>query len=123
MNQNAEKWVAALRSGEFAQTSGVLTDARNNQPQHCCLGVACELYRREVGDLKVKATTTDSGRVIVKYDGSASYLPIKVQEWLDLRSPSGAYVNGSLTSDNDKGTPFKGIADIIESEPADLFFP
>lgn len=33
-----EKWVEALRSGEYQQGSSCLKDSRNN---YCCLGVAC----------------------------------------------------------------------------------
>ena len=33
-----EKWLAALRSGEYKQGSGLLLDSSNN---YCCLGVAC----------------------------------------------------------------------------------
>ena len=34
-----EKWVAALRSGDYGQTTGCLVDGRG----HCCLGVLCEV--------------------------------------------------------------------------------
>ena len=35
----AQRWVAALRSGEFSQTQGYL----NIEGGYCCLGVLCEL--------------------------------------------------------------------------------
>lgn len=34
------KWIEALRSGEYAQTTGRLQDFEG----YCCLGVACELF-------------------------------------------------------------------------------
>src|SRR5258708_27314920 len=43
---NAEvkkKWVDALKSGEYQQTTGTLKD--NNS--YCCLGVLCDLYIKE----------------------------------------------------------------------------
>ncbi len=40
-----EKWLKALRSGDFTQTKSQLT----KQGKHCCLGVACKIsgYSRE----------------------------------------------------------------------------
>jgi len=35
-----QKWVIALRSGEYSQTTGTLEDDSG----HCCLGVACEVF-------------------------------------------------------------------------------
>ena len=35
-----EKWVAAMRSGKYKQSSNALRD----QAGFCCLGVACDLY-------------------------------------------------------------------------------
>lgn len=35
-----QKWVRALRSGKFEQTTGTLEDANG----HCCLGVACKIF-------------------------------------------------------------------------------
>jgi hypothetical protein len=39
------KWTAALRSGDYSQTSGLLTrlDLNGNVIGHCCLGVLCEI--------------------------------------------------------------------------------
>lgn len=36
----ADKWVKALRSGEFKQGIGGLKDKNNN---YCCLGVLCAI--------------------------------------------------------------------------------
>lgn len=35
-----QKWIDALRSGEYTQTRRSLQDKKG----HCCLGVACELF-------------------------------------------------------------------------------
>ena len=45
MNENAKKWVKALRSGEFEQGTGYLRKG----DKFCCLGVACAVYQDEVG--------------------------------------------------------------------------
>jgi hypothetical protein len=40
--KNIRKWVKALKSGKFEQTTGQLFDNKENK--YCCLGVACRLY-------------------------------------------------------------------------------
>ena len=128
MNANAEKWVAALRSGDYAQTKGVLHREREVNESHpagyCCLGVACDLYQKEVGDLEIDPTNA-----WVNYDGRSSFLPNKVVNWLALRNDDGSYritCNheddwDSLSTQNDNGVSFNMIADIIESKPEGLF--
>ena len=43
MNEKAQAWLDALRSGKFAQTKYNLKDDMG----YCCLGVACEVVRGE----------------------------------------------------------------------------
>ena len=40
LNDNAKKWVAALRSGKYEQAKGWLREG----DKFCCLGVACDLF-------------------------------------------------------------------------------
>ncbi len=48
---NIRKWIKALRSGEYSQTTGVLrrkfTDAFGTQigVGYCCLGVLCDIFK------------------------------------------------------------------------------
>lgn len=46
LNENARKWVEALRSGEFTQCSGKLCGYDGSRWCYCCLGVACEIASR-----------------------------------------------------------------------------
>jgi hypothetical protein len=39
----AEKWIAALRSGEYKQGSSALVIIEKGTPKYCCLGVACSI--------------------------------------------------------------------------------
>lgn len=125
MNENAKKWVEALRSGEFQQVAGCLRDAGSGAM--CCLGVACEVYRRDTGGGEWGGAEFDgASRFSVGDDGNVSYLPDTVRKWLGLADPAGAYVvnvasMNALSSQNDEGASFTEIADIIESEPAGLF--
>jgi hypothetical protein len=104
LNPNAKKWVEALRSGKYEQGRNRLKTAHN---EFCCLGVACEL-------------AIEAG-VIREYEGCNSFLSLPVVRWLGLNTGSGAYMGGALHKDNDNGSSFLEIADIIESQPDGLF--
>ena len=120
LNDNAKKWVQALRSGKYKQGKGFLrfstqTDNQKGTMFHCCLGVACELHQRE---------NPSKTWVLDSYLGQSQSLHGTVREWLGLVEKEGHYGNGfttSLTSKNDNGFTFSEIADIIESEPKGLF--
>ena len=125
MNENAKKWVAALRSGEYRQTQGILQDSNG----FCCLGVACDLYAKEHPE--ARWMQTDNGVYIFNAlpsqpttsVRSGTILPAPVQQWLGLTSADGelAGIDESLLLYNDRGTPFEQIAHIIESKEAELF--
>ncbi len=104
-------WVDALRSGEFKQGEGCLKD----DDKFCCLGVLCELYRREEG-----CEWGTSGRLILSnHDGGAYYLPPVVQAWAGL-SEDNPRVNSAkgahLAVVNDCGGTFPEIAGLIEEQ-------
>jgi len=120
MNKNAEKWVEALRSGRFSQTQGRLL-LWDNAQSFCCLGVACELYREEVGSLDWLGTEKPH---VFQILGEEGILPLVVMEWLGLNTPKGEFgidTFNTLIWENDEGTSFEEIANIIESEPEGLF--
>lgn len=140
MNENARKWIEALRSGGYEQTTGRLRAADG----YCCLGVACDLWAREQRakehqfekpDWYLESSGDDE---FVFYpnpttDPSDTELPEQVREWLGLGSHSGSFTGGGLADRevygdlfdlaglNDAGMPFDEIADFIESEPQGLF--
>ena len=122
LNSNAQKWIKALRSGEFKQTKGTLTKVEDGGNAHCCLGVACQIYQEEVGGLKVELSRHAD---CLQYNGEAceyiGHLSV-VKGWLGLQNSDGYYDEGSsLVAKNDSGKTFEEIADIIESEPQGLF--
>lgn len=59
-----EKWTAALDSGEFTQGTGRLQTLKGD---FCCLGVLCELYRREHPDTS-RWLAADAGSQIFNVD-------------------------------------------------------
>ena len=108
----ADKWAAALRSGDYKQHRGGL--ANEKRAKHCCLGVLCEVaikdgMEMQVGPCRDKARGT-------YYDEAAGSLPVLVQEWAGMETSHGRMADGnSLTSFNDAmQKDFEFIADIIE---------
>ena len=105
----AEKWVAALRSGEYKQLVGQLASAQRTE--HCCLGVLCELAIKDDVDLVVEDV---DGATL--YGGAQTSLPSRVLNWAGMSSKVGEFNDGSehLAAANDVGVPFATIADTIE---------
>jgi hypothetical protein len=127
-----EQLIAALRSVEFTQTKYTLKNACG----HCCLGVACEVYMRNITEFKLKPLVEipvpweQESRCgtkrfldgIGEHDGS---LPKCVQEWLgcdpcgtldrSIKAKNG-YLYFKLTDLNDKvEMTFDEIADFLET--------
>ncbi len=124
MNDNAAKWVEALKSGEFKQAQKQL----RNDDAYCCLGVACELYRREH---ESESYWEGNTFIFGDFNSEESVLPKIVQDWLGVTSETcfvdradstlPAFHRTELTGLNDEGSTFEQIAAIIESEPEGLF--
>ena len=119
-----QKWVAALRSGEYEQTEGVLRNGNG----YCCLGVLCDIYSKETG-----VEWEDMGFGGFAVHGADSVLPFEVRQWADLPHEHGQYVavskrydegedttvfhSPSLTELNDSWAyDFKQIAEVIEQQ-------
>lgn len=90
---------AALESGEFKQCTGQLR--KSGQALHCCLGVACELYRRQTGDGEwdVDEFTIESSDSKTFHDDLP---PAQVGEW---------YGWGAADSDPIIPTSLDGVSD------------
>jgi hypothetical protein len=121
LNENAKRWIKALRSRKYKQGYGLLhrVDEMGNH-LFCCLGVACELYNESVAPEHRLKVASDGGRYF-RYNEQRSTLPGEVVKWLGLSDSTGTYFVSSLIAENDRLTPFASIADIIESEPIGLF--
>lgn len=121
LNPNAQKWVDALRSGDYAQGRDTLTEVSvNGIMRHCCLGVACQVA---IADGVPITTFTRPG--CVEYldsedpEGngySTTTLPPAVESWLGI-----GYDYGWLATLNDSGSDFDSIATEIEIEAHRLF--
>lgn len=76
VEENFDAFLAALRSGEYAQGKMGL---ENRRGEFCCLGVACNLAWR---DGQIDRQMQSWGQVA--YDGFSSVLPKAVATWLGL---------------------------------------
>lgn len=115
-------WVADLRSQEYDQTVGRLSDGVGG---YCCLGIACEAFIKSGGKLDKMHCPDEEYPVLYGRRGEGEVCPVEVVKWLGLSSDTGQfgdrYLDDSLADRNDKGYSFAEIADIIESNPPGLF--
>lgn len=112
-----KEWVAALRSGEYAQGKKRL----NQGGKFCCLGVLCELTAERL-QLQREVSDGDTG-----YNENFTVLPEPVAELIGfLTGGGGVWYNPlvelapefltetSLAELNDSGFSFNQIADVME---------
>jgi hypothetical protein len=119
--QIAQKWINALRSGEYEQVTGTLKSFSG----FCCLGVLCDIHIKETG--KGDWSFYSSNGEICYYIGVRDYnafLPKEVCEWAGIKeedpkilltneeNPSEKNIS-SLSLLNDNKSSFSEIADII----------
>jgi hypothetical protein len=91
-----EKWVKALRSGRYKQTTGVLSEHDSSgREANCCLGVLCRVARLR------KDNWRDWGLLS---DFDSGYALLEEHDFNEQ----------PLASLNDEGKSFSEIADYIE---------
>jgi hypothetical protein len=116
----AQKWITALRSGEYKQTRLVL---RTNTG-FCCLGVLCDIFNKETGKGEWEKQFIYSYVFKNGHESNRSYLPESIQSWAHFNTNSGELtINGSITSLsilNDYDYTFEQIAQIIEENWKEL---
>lgn len=97
-----DKWVAALRSGDYKQGIGCLKyKDKEGTLRYCCLGVLAE-----VAGNKNLGTT-----LVSMYGDTVNEGNKKVYSWVNKLIPTEFTYN--LISMNDAGAPFDEIADEI----------
>ena len=109
MNENAKKWVAALRSGEYKQGK----DCLEKDGKNCCLGVACRVYQKEVGGLQIIECAYYSVEAYTQFNVQDALLASGVELCHGIRVNDGEYSGSSEVDDNDDVKRFDEIADII----------
>lgn len=100
--EDLQKWVNALRSGEYKQTRLTLQDDKG----YCCLGVACLLFIP-----KEQQAFNSFGYLYGQMPNHQTYAP----KWLIAITKDVMDVKGvHIPTLNDKGTTFEEIANLIE---------
>jgi hypothetical protein len=118
----AQKWINALRRGEYAQIKRTLKSFSG----FCCLGVLCDIHRKETGKGNWDFQSSN-GEICYNIDARdyTAFLPKEVCEWAGIKEEDPRVLlsdeenpaeknMSSLSSLNDSGTSFSEIADIIE---------
>jgi hypothetical protein len=119
-------WLKALRSGEYAQSTGALCNLKNVGTEsrdeyavkgYCCLGVLTDLAvkagvveweRERSGDGLPVQGVREINTVVT------ALTPQKVVDWAGLEWANPMVRGQSLASMNDQGKRFEEIADVIE---------
>lgn len=103
-----KKFVKALRSGKYKQTVGALS----KDGGFCCLGVACELYRK---DKSLKSPSIAALKWNDRYVGT---LPPFVAEYYGFGHTNPELSNGTsaIGNNDNKGKTFPEIADLFEQK-------
>lgn len=132
--ENIQKWVDALRSGEYKQGFGYLNQAdKRGESRYCCLGVACEVAIRNGlqldksdsmdGCRKVRTTNGGSSFHRYYYNNHSCDLPYAVARWLGIdRDMQFHYQNsfqGFVGLNDGLELSFSEIADLIEERLLD----
>jgi len=109
MNQDIkDKWINALRSGEYKQGIGGL----KYRDAFCCLGVLCDLHAKETDTRWVDYAEEGWLSDYLDNDGS---LPDEVIEWAGLKVQDPVICSHFISTYNDKkGYSFDRLADLID---------
>jgi hypothetical protein len=116
LTPNQTQWIAALRSGNYEQTTGYLHDSKG----FCCLGVAAVEFLTD----DVSVNKNYDCRDVWLYDGESGEAPKYVIDALGLNNALGDPIRDTdddLTDLNDNGSTFNEIADILEANPGHYF--
>jgi len=97
--ENIQKWINALRSGDYNQQEGTL----KGPDGYCCLGVYCSIMGKEPPE----ASEEDLMDEVPDYDG-----PRELYNY--CRADIDPYVLETGISMNDEGKTFWEIADMVE---------
>ena len=127
-----QKWVSALRSGDYEQGSNWLYSGQG----YCCLGVLCDIYAKE--NKESWQILDEDGELITEeelsrephsmdyffFDDETEFLPESVMKWsgvpydpsVVIENEEGERVKEQIVVLNDSGMSFNELADLIEQQ-------
>ena len=105
--QIADRWISALRSGEYTQGAFVLL----SKQRFCCLAVLCDLHAKETGNRWQEVEDSQEQT----YLGESNFLPHEVMSWAGMNSQTGR-INGTTLAylNDEKNLSFNLISDLIK---------
>lgn len=108
------KLIVALRSGKYQQGKLKL---RPTDIHHCCLGVACDVFRLTTGNGRwEKERYNEQWVFIIDGDDQKTYLPDAVVDGFGFDSRNPRVRGEELAVRNDQDAPFSEIADLLERD-------
>lgn len=126
MNQDiAARWVSALRSGKYEQGKNLLKQLHDSgKVSYCCLGVLCDLYLQEYPDSAytpdlrpdLDRPTRENGTPYAFGEKEVELPPKDIQTWAGINP----HQCDALAEQNDSGSTFEELADLIEKSAQDL---
>ena len=130
-NKYQKRWFTALRSRKYKQGKSNLCALDSaGTLRYCCLGVASEEFKDELGIVKLKAPEN----TYTYYDGHTTFPPESLVEALRLRDNGGGFrysvqsehgneVDSLVAANDVYGWTFEQIADFAEQNPESVFEP
>lgn len=109
-----EKWIEALRSGEYTQARNSLyrLHADDRSRSYCCLGVLCDLYRKEHPD----QASWNGRSFLIQTDEGAHHeeavLPFAVQQWAGLPDDNPELAEWDERDEDDYISPEASLAEL-----------
>lgn len=115
-----EKWLEALRSGEYEQGRGALKRGKDGYGvKYCCLGVLCDLYVKDpLNNDRWRYSYVVVGYNTYSIEESSGTIPISVADWagIDIKEKEVGKLIYELILANDRDwKPFDEIALMIEA--------
>lgn len=106
MTDDQQKWIDALKSGEYRQIQRRLGVMRHGKEYNCCLGVACRVFN-------VPRSVSSQYNIvqynIVQYGESIVFPPIELAERLGIRS-----IQARLERMNDESNSYDSVINFLE---------
>ena len=109
-----DRWVTALRSGDYVQTEGTLCrveDGPDGVDTYCCLGVLCELVPNTTKD----KLDDDGDGVVFSYTYNKTTGIGRLPKDISGIANLSVGIETLLVQMNDDGASFKEIANHIEN--------
>lgn len=117
-----QKWLDALRSGDYEQGKFWLRCGNKEDSNFCCLGVLCDIYSREHDEQwkfpedSKNFDATEYAAEAFSFEGESELLPNSVAEWAGFVVAVDERPIRNLADLNDKGKTFEEIANVIEKQ-------